>query len=65
MSFNSNFNFIKENYLLILAILYIISPIDIIPDILPIAGYGDDLFVLIMTLVYKYYIHKKATRPNK
>lgn len=30
---------------LILALLYIISPIDLIPDFIPVAGWADDLVV--------------------
>jgi uncharacterized membrane protein YkvA (DUF1232 family) len=31
--------------ILILALLYIISPIDLIPDVVPVAGWVDDLAV--------------------
>jgi uncharacterized membrane protein YkvA (DUF1232 family) len=31
--------------ILILALLYIVSPIDLIPDFIPVAGWADDLLV--------------------
>lgn len=31
---------------MVLAILYSLSPIDIVPDVLPIAGWADDILVL-------------------
>ena len=59
MNVNEIKNFIKENALLVFAILYLLSPIDLIPDLLPVLGIVDDLFVLILTLIYKYHIYKK------
>ena len=32
-------------FILILALLYIISPIDLIPDVIPVVGWVDDLAV--------------------
>jgi uncharacterized membrane protein YkvA (DUF1232 family) len=31
--------------ILILALLYILSPIDLIPDVIPLVGWADDLVV--------------------
>jgi len=33
---------------IVVALLYILSPIDLIPDIIPVAGYMDDLAVLLL-----------------
>lgn len=30
-----------------LALLYTVSPIDVIPDVIPIAGWGDDVAVIV------------------
>ena len=43
---------IKDKAIIIGALGYLISPLDIVPDAIPIAGLGDDLTVLI------YVLHK-------
>lgn len=35
--------------------LYGVSPLDLIPDILPLVGIGDDLTVIIATLIVFYW----------
>lgn len=42
--------------LIVAAIIYTISPIDLIPDVIPIVGWLDDLAVLVAT---GYHIIKK------
>ena len=42
----------KDKAIIIGALGYLISPLDVIPDAIPIAGLGDDLAVLI------YVLHK-------
>ena len=32
-------------FILILALLYIISPIDLVPDVIPVVGWADDVAV--------------------
>ena len=41
---------IKDKAIIIGALGYLISPLDVIPDAIPIAGLGDDLAVLIYAL---------------
>ena len=48
----------KELAILIAAIVYFLSPIDLIPDYIPFVGIADD--VAIATLVAAY-LHRKAT----
>lgn len=43
---------IKDKAIIIGALGYLISPLDVVPDAIPIAGLGDDLAVLI------YVLHK-------
>jgi uncharacterized membrane protein YkvA (DUF1232 family) len=40
----------KRLILVIAAILYILWPLDLIPDVVPIAGWADDLVVLLLAL---------------
>ena len=41
---------IKDKAIIIGALGYLISPLDLVPDAIPIAGLGDDLAVLIYVL---------------
>lgn len=41
----------KKILLIIFAIIYVVSPIDIIPDVIPIAGQADDLIAIIMAIM--------------
>lgn len=41
---------IKDKAIIIGALGYLISPLDVVPDAIPIAGLGDDLAVLIFVL---------------
>jgi uncharacterized membrane protein YkvA (DUF1232 family) len=48
-------HFLKENWVLVLSLIYIISPIDLIPgDIATGIGLIDDLGVLLLTGVYAF-----------
>ena len=41
---------LRDNAMIIGALGYLISPLDVIPDAIPIAGLGDDLAVLLFVL---------------
>lgn len=43
---------LRVRVVLVLAVLYLMSPIDIIPDFIPVIGQMDDL--LVIALVMKY-----------
>mgnify|MGYP001210568043 CR=1 FL=1 len=55
--------FFKENWILVLSFIYIVSPIDFIPgDIATGIGLIDDIFVLISTggyLLIKFLVENK------
>lgn len=53
--------FLKTNWLLLVAIIYVLSPIDIIPDILPGIGGVDDSLLLIIELLRQYGQYKKTS----
>ena len=50
----------------IISALYVISPADLIPDLIPVAGQSDDLaalFSAIVTAVSAYIARKKSQAP--
>ena len=54
--------FLKENWMLIAAVIYLMFPVDILPDIVPVLGVGDDALVLIGSLLIKYAKFKKTKK---
>ncbi|MDD3475070.1 MAG: DUF1232 domain-containing protein [Candidatus Dojkabacteria bacterium] len=60
--------FFKENWVLILSLIYIISPIDIIPgDLATGIGLIDDLGVLLFTTIYllvRFIIDNKEDKES-
>ena len=58
--------FFKENWILVLSFIYIVSPIDLIPGDMAIGmGLIDDIFVLISTsgyLLIRFLIKNKEDR---
>ncbi|MEW6709845.1 MAG: DUF1232 domain-containing protein [Candidatus Riflebacteria bacterium] len=52
--------------LFIFTIIYIVSPVDFIPDIAPIIGWADDAAVLLTQLVsFILYLKQKRQNINK
>ncbi|WP_277631258.1 YkvA family protein [Atopococcus tabaci] len=45
-------------------ILYIVSPIDIVPDFLPVAGYADDILLPILLIVADKLIQDNPEDPE-
>lgn len=43
--------FLKENWLLLFAVLYLIVPTDFVPDILPLLGKTDDTLIFLLEVV--------------
>lgn len=56
--------FLRKNWALILAIFYFFFPLDIIPDIIPGFGFGDDILVLLATLFVRYRKSKKEGKDT-
>ena len=48
-------NFLKNLSAILIAGIYTVSPIDIVPDVVPIAGQIDDIFVIILAIIYIIY----------
>ena len=51
-------------FLVVAAILYILMPIDAIPDVAPVVGWLDDIMFLIGALGLLFGAAPKATRPK-
>jgi uncharacterized membrane protein YkvA (DUF1232 family) len=62
-------NFLKKNWLIILAFIYFLSPVDFIPDVLPAIGFTDDIGVVLLSIlveiVKKRYFAKKKRNNSK
>ncbi len=52
------YKFIKIVGIIAFAFFYDLSPIDFIPDIIPILGWGDDLLITILSIIYAYRKNK-------
>lgn len=53
-------SFLSKNWLLLFAIAYLILPIDLIPDAIPLIGLIDDVLIMILELYRRYDAHKKT-----
>lgn len=58
--------FIKQNWLLIISLIYVLSPIDIIPEFLvgPL-GLLDDIVLIIALLIFRAIKHKSNNGDSK
>jgi len=65
LSNNPPWKFLRQNRVLILAIIYFFLPLDFIPDIIPVFGFGDDILVLLATLFVRYKSFQKAEKEAK
>ena len=52
------YKYIKIIGIIAFAFFYDLSPIDFIPDIIPILGWGDDIFITVLSLIYAYKKNK-------
>ena len=57
--------FIKSNWLLVVAILYLILPFDFVFDSIPILGQIDDLGIFLVNLIKMYLDYKKENEKAK
>lgn len=62
--FNSNIKG-KKKLAVLGVILYIISPIDIIPDFIPLAGYADDILLPILFLIVDRILNDETLPESK
>lgn len=52
-------NFIKNILAIFIAGTYAISPVDCVPDVIPVAGQADDIIVIIIAILYIIYVARK------
>jgi uncharacterized membrane protein YkvA (DUF1232 family) len=52
--------FLKRNWTLLLVLLYLIFPLDFIPDDIPIIGSFDDSFLLALGILRQYLDHRRG-----
>ena len=57
-------DFLKKNWFLVVALIYLLSPVDFIPDVIPALGASDDVLVLLATLFIKYRQHVKNKKAE-
>jgi len=57
-------SFFQENWLLILVLLYIILPVDLIPDVTPIVGTLDDGALLLLNIIIEYRKWRLGSRED-
>lgn len=49
----------KNKLMAVVIVLYIISPIDLIPDFIPLAGYADDVMLPILLIIMDKLLSEK------
>ncbi len=57
--------FLKKNWLLVVALVYVLSPIDIIPDVVPLVGQTDDAAVVLLEIIKRYSEYKRENSKNE
>jgi len=50
---------------LLLALLYIVSPVDIIPDVIPVVGWADDAVVELVAAAYALNLKSNGENPER
>jgi len=48
------YKYLKIIIIIAFALFYDLSPIDFIPDIIPILGWGDDIFITLLSVIYAF-----------
>lgn len=56
--------FFKKYWLFLIAIIYILIPIDLIPDVIPFFGGLDDSTLIILGIIREHLQNKKTTKDS-
>jgi len=57
--------FLKENWILFASLLYLLSPIDVVPDFIAGLGLIDDASVVVTSILIQFYKHFISKKPQK
>ncbi len=57
-------DFLKRYWLFIVAIVYIIVPVDLVPDVIPFLGGLDDATIVILGLIRQYIDYSKKQKAG-
>lgn len=57
-------SFLSKNWPMLLVLLYVISPIDFLPDDIPLIGNVDDAGILLIEIFRQYLEHKKNVKET-
>ena len=57
---NSVSAFLKKNWMILVFLVYLFSPIDVIPDILPVVGQIDEATLVILKMIMDYRAEQQA-----
>jgi uncharacterized membrane protein YkvA (DUF1232 family) len=57
--------FIGSLIMLVLAVVYLIMPVDLIPDVLPPLTYADDIIVILAACLYSGYSYRKLRKQRE
>jgi uncharacterized membrane protein YkvA (DUF1232 family) len=56
--------FFKKYWIFFVAILYILLPGDLIPDVIPLFGGIDDSLIVVLGLIKRYIDYQKERKSN-
>lgn len=59
------YKFLRKNWLIILSVIYIISPIDLIPDYIIGLGLADDLTIAIANILIAMAKNKRNSKSKE
>lgn len=62
---NTKKSFLAQHWLLVIAIIYLLLPVDLIPDTIPVIGLLDDAGLLLIQLLQEYYRWRRDGVVNK
>lgn len=58
--------FLEQNWITILAMVYVLSPVDLIPEaFIPVVGIADDAVVVLLELIRKWRMFSKSKDNSK